>query len=313
MSDAKAYLWTFDRSGFGNTSTFRTCSVGVYQWLPNASGKGLKRSKSIRVTGYVAEIEKLHAKAEELCGLLNQKKVRADDPPEWVQKQYSLPEPAVAKRVAAKDRVIQMAREVLAPALAKHGFRRTGRKFWRNDKKICQLIDLQMSRWGTSDSGSFSVGLGVFWHEVEEVLLNPARKRMPPPEHRCTYRIELGRTAPRLHLSWHVDQATDINQIGKEVLDEVLGHGIPWLEFRSDIRNVSNHMRYTQKEGPGTYIQFESLSSWADVVFLVMQGKRKEAQKKLQSALYGSPNDAAALAVAKRLNIDLSKAKTEWR
>jgi len=43
-------------------------SVGVFQWVPKSSGKGLKKSAvKVRVKGWVRDAEKAYAKARELC------------------------------------------------------------------------------------------------------------------------------------------------------------------------------------------------------------------------------------------------------
>jgi hypothetical protein len=95
MTNPQPYLWTYDRTSADKTllHSWSTFSVGVFQWLPKASGKGLKRSTSIRVTGYTAEPQRVFDKADELCRKLNEAGVRADNPPPWVQKQYSVPKP----------------------------------------------------------------------------------------------------------------------------------------------------------------------------------------------------------------------------
>lgn len=46
----------------------KTFSVRVFQWIPRASGKGLKKSKCLkRIRGYVAQPEIVHEKAEQEC------------------------------------------------------------------------------------------------------------------------------------------------------------------------------------------------------------------------------------------------------
>ena len=45
-----------------------TFSVGVFQWLPKSSGKGLKRGKVIkRIKGYSAKPEEVYKQADQLC------------------------------------------------------------------------------------------------------------------------------------------------------------------------------------------------------------------------------------------------------
>ena len=97
-SPPKPYQWDFDRALPNGDVDFLTFSVGVFQWLPKASGRGLKKSTSIRVKGYAADYKSVHDKAQELCKRLNRDQVRSDDPPAWVQKQYSV-RPAVPQRV----------------------------------------------------------------------------------------------------------------------------------------------------------------------------------------------------------------------
>src|ERR1700761_1235331 len=87
-----AYLWAFETTSW-DTRNPNTISVGVFQFLPKASGKGFKRSKSIRVKGYGSAPQRVYQKAAELCALFNEKGVRAESPPDWVQKQYSVPKP----------------------------------------------------------------------------------------------------------------------------------------------------------------------------------------------------------------------------
>jgi len=54
---------------FGNTF-----SVGVFQWLPKASGKGLKRGKVIkRIKGYTAKPDDVYKQADQLCKELDAK------------------------------------------------------------------------------------------------------------------------------------------------------------------------------------------------------------------------------------------------
>lgn len=94
MADPRAFRWDYDRSSRPDNPRGLTFSAGVYQWLPKASGKGLKKSNKIRVNGYVADPDRVYAKAEELCRKFNSEGIKITDPPRWLQKQYSVPKPA---------------------------------------------------------------------------------------------------------------------------------------------------------------------------------------------------------------------------
>lgn len=69
-----AGLWDFDGGckpkilDRSPSSMYATFSVAVFQWLPKSSGKGLKRSKSIkRISGRVNEYAQVYARAELFC------------------------------------------------------------------------------------------------------------------------------------------------------------------------------------------------------------------------------------------------------
>lgn len=77
MGELKAYDWAYDghckpQNGVNYSSMWATFSVGVFQWLPKARGKGLKRGKVVkRFSGPTNHPEIVYQKAEayiaELC------------------------------------------------------------------------------------------------------------------------------------------------------------------------------------------------------------------------------------------------------
>lgn len=161
MTEPLAYQWDYERSPLTQESGFTTLSIGVFQWLPKAGGKGLKKSKSIRVAGYMAEPDRVYDKAQELCDLFNKSDVRAENPPAWVQKQYSVSRPfdMVVERTdeltSGQVRAIRM--QVMKRALAPQGFvtGENGTYVRRRDGQI-HLINFQASRYGHK----YTVNLG---------------------------------------------------------------------------------------------------------------------------------------------------------
>ncbi len=71
----EAYKHGFDGScapGSHYSSGQVSFSVGVFQWLPTAAGRGLKRSPvKIRIKGYMSEPERVYAAAREVCTKLD--------------------------------------------------------------------------------------------------------------------------------------------------------------------------------------------------------------------------------------------------
>ena|SRR5687768_5091695 len=117
-----------------------------------------------------------------------------------------------------KDRVTAMVRDVLGPEMKAAGFRRSGRTFWRDGPDVCHVVSVKMNRWGSRQHSTVGVALGVFWHRVEAILENPSTGKVPPPEHRCTFRIDLGRVvAMPPKLEWRVTRGSNLHAIGSDV------------------------------------------------------------------------------------------------
>ena len=81
-SDGKRpYEWDFDGScappeGLEHSTIYpwaTTFSLGCFQWIPRANGKGLKRSKvAYRVSGLCSQSVTVYAKARAYCDRCNQ-------------------------------------------------------------------------------------------------------------------------------------------------------------------------------------------------------------------------------------------------
>jgi Domain of unknown function (DUF4304) len=204
---------------------------------------------------------------------------------------------------SVNDRVTAMARDVLGPKMKEAGFRRSGRVFWREGPEVCHVASIEMSRWGSSDDSCFNVALGVFWHHVEAVLENPSTGKMPPPEFRCTFRIDLGRVLSTPPMpGWRVTSKSNFDAIGAKVWDDLRDHGLAWMEYRSKLKHTLEWNRYATLEADGTYSRQELVVPDALVVFKVMLGKRANAVSDLKRfAKNGHLDDAKKLARRLRL------------
>ena len=69
LTEPKAYDWDFAGAcspASNGTYWSKTFSVGIFQWVPKSSGKGLKRSKVVkRIRGNVAAPEEVYREARE--------------------------------------------------------------------------------------------------------------------------------------------------------------------------------------------------------------------------------------------------------
>ena len=178
MTETKLYGWTFDRNLWDSRAEATTFSVGVYQWLPKSSGKGLKKSNTIRVLGYVADPQAVYAKAEELCQQLSQANARFGQLPGWVQKQYSVPKPdgLVVQRRSNEltgDEARAIRNGVMKEHLLPAGFVQShASTYVRRMGELLQMINFQTSMWG----GSYTVNLGLHYTFTPPVV---QQKRIP--------------------------------------------------------------------------------------------------------------------------------------
>ena len=73
--DAEAGMHWFSGSCAPGGNTYVTCetfSVGIFEWVPKKSGKGLKKSAvKLRVSGLVSNPQPVFEKAVEICKSLD--------------------------------------------------------------------------------------------------------------------------------------------------------------------------------------------------------------------------------------------------
>ncbi len=91
------------------------------------------------------------------------------------------------KGFVAKTFVADVVREHVAPILSNVGFRKTGNLSRRQSDEWWDLISIQMNRWGTAESSSAGIHIGVWWLRIEE-LASPEYCGRPPKEWECTVR-----------------------------------------------------------------------------------------------------------------------------
>jgi hypothetical protein len=184
---------------------------------------------------------------------------------------------------SVKDAVTRMVRDVLGPEMKAAGFRRRGRTFWRDGPELCHVATVTMSRWGSSDKGSFDIQLGVFWHAVEKFLKNPSAAKMPPPEYHCTFRIGLGSVISfPSKPSWEVSRTTNFEALGREVLNDLREYALPWFEYRSDLKRTLEWKRYARRQPDGNYAVQELVNADAREAFRAILAKKPPATAKLQ-------------------------------
>jgi hypothetical protein len=116
----------------------------------------------------------------------------------------------------------------LAPALKQAGFQRHSMNFSRQDGEA-QVINVQLNRWNSSLSGSFTINVGVDIARVAELL--PVRLPMPENPKEYSWRRRVGMLMPdgRDHW-WTVTPETKIEEMSEELVNAWTTHIAPWLE-----------------------------------------------------------------------------------
>jgi hypothetical protein len=204
--EPREYQWDYDRAAAEEMLRrgFDTFSVGVFQWVPKASGKGLKRSTAIRVLGYTADPESVFAKADELCRHLNDAGARADDPPPWLQKQYSVPKPTGLVIPRTTDdltgaQVRSIREQVMKEELLPLGFvKGQAGTYVRQRGEQIHLIDFQPSTHGHR----FTVNLAFHYTFIPPLF---HRKAVPLSEFHlldCILSARLGHFLPEHRDVW---------------------------------------------------------------------------------------------------------------
>ena len=218
MRDPKTYKWEFERSRWDVNPSANTFSVGIYQWLPKSAGKGLKKSKTLRVTGYTADSQAVYAKASQVCRKLNQSKARYEALPSWAQKQYSVPKPnnlvlhGKSNEFTGQE-VRTLRQQLMKRLLLPAGFvQRNASTYVRRVGELVQLINFQTMTWG----GSFTVNLGLHYTFTPPVL---HRKRIPwtridPLD--CAIKGRIGFFLPRKLDTWF-SFGTDLVELSEKL------------------------------------------------------------------------------------------------
>ena len=78
-NELRPYQWDFSgqcapSESWSGGSIYRTFSLGIFQWVPKASGEGLKRGKVVRrVSGKRSDPKPVYDAARAICDELNGK------------------------------------------------------------------------------------------------------------------------------------------------------------------------------------------------------------------------------------------------
>jgi hypothetical protein len=247
VDSVSLYAWKFDRLPADRNPAFLTCSVAIYQWLPKASGRGLKKVNAARVCGYLQDQQAVYCKAQEICDRLNAAKARADARPQWLQKEYSVPKPAglIVPKIsrdlpgpAVRAIRLDVARQLLLPAEFTKGA--AGTYVRKVDDQI-HLIDFQPARFGHE----YTVNLGFHFAFIVPLL---AGKRIPVEKYQqldCGLRARIGDFTKNARDQWF-PYGTDAGELRRQFSQNVQDC---LRVFEAASRRFANPSRLLSKTG----------------------------------------------------------------
>ena len=285
----QAYQWDYEHTDCDSNPLYDTFSVPVFQWIPKASGKGLKKSKTIRVNGYTADPQRAYDRAAELCRQLNEAGVRLDNPPKWLQKTYSVPGPVDYVKERKSDamplgRMRGIRERVAKQRLGPAGFiKSTDATFVRRRGEQIHAVCYD------AHSGAIRILLGVHF-----TFAPPCshRRAIPLDEFHhldCAGRAGIGSFLPK-HESWGFEYGSDpdaleatltsATNIALSVLDRF---GKQWEHLSAALAEVES----------GAYEPWDFRSN-SDIVascILTRMGRLQEADARLDALRAKDPKD----------------------
>jgi hypothetical protein len=131
--------------------------------------------------------------------------------------------------IAKKIRAI--AKLGLGPALKQAAFVRHSTNFSRHFGESLQVVNVQSSQWNSSESGKFTINVGVHFPSIAALLY--AKDPMPtkPKEFHCLLRARVGMLMQGQGDGWWtVTPSTNVEEVSEELMRTCLNEILPWLE-----------------------------------------------------------------------------------
>ena len=137
-----------------------------------------------------------------------------------------------------REIVNECASAVHQAALKPLGYRKSGFT-WTLADDWTRIINLQLSRWNSSEDVRFTLNFGVFIPDLHRIAERPHRDE-PLKEPHCVVRARYGSLTPsRLDHWWKVDTGTDPTELIRDVTGAILRYGLPWVASLTDYSAVA--------------------------------------------------------------------------
>ena len=109
------------------------------------------------------------------------------------------------------------------------GFGKTG-STWTRSLEWPQVINIQLSRFNSSEEAKFTVNIGVSIPPLRAIWGGPPQKG-PLKEYDCDLRARIGSLLPDKHDKWwDVTETSDAARLAQAVFHDIDQHALPWLD-----------------------------------------------------------------------------------
>ena len=143
----------------------------------------------------------------------------------------------------------------LASLLKEAGFRKLGRRFYRDIDESRIFLEVQASQWNREGYGtSFTINLGLF---VPDVLRKLGRDVIDRPKsiHQCTWNERIGVVTPsRCDLWWKIDDEKSVPEVSANLLEVVRESALPWLESAVSYEGFCSALASSKGIGPANML-----------------------------------------------------------
>jgi len=144
------------------------------------------------------------------------------------------PEPGPHPKVL----IHELVRDHLAPLLKGHGFRKKGRRFWRQRRGLIEVVTVQSSEWNNAWEGRFCIELGLCPEKIQKRIGGVFAFDVLPPRV-CVFTQRLTKNMERAKNHWwSVKPGTAVAPLGKEINQDFEQIAFPWFIARSDPKRI---------------------------------------------------------------------------
>lgn len=151
-----------------------------------------------------------------------------------------------------QDVLKQIVKETITPLLKKHDFKKKGNNFARIFPEFSWTINVQSSRWNTSDEVEFTINTGIFTNALYETYsLNKPPAFPLEVESVLRLRIsELKSTGKDHEDVWYkLIFSTDLDELKKVIEHDIEKVIIPYFQQFQSIQDVIKGLEKREEQG----------------------------------------------------------------